>query len=369
MGLRISEVFGVLVDDVVDLGAGGLLIVQGQGGRTFTVRDDHGVVVAVSHKETMKTAAGFRVLVAPESMMRIFRVAIDAFHTDPATGTIDDSARLVPGLREANRSGQLGYRQAFEKAIDAEKLGSGDLGFRVTPHLLRKSLATDLAWARELTDVARRRFMGHRASDDVFGRIYTLDHPGLAPLREVANVLEANIADTIAMLFVPTTRRMSWGKSTPQFSRSDFVETTLIATKWLVDPGDTLLWSAHQVATELNVARTTARRWLRDGTLPSVVVVDLDGVRRRRAQQRDVLVHRDSLRDNVSLTRLANELGISYHALYQRARRLGLHLQPSLLSRQLEVSDDAAAILRGKDKPIGCCSSKMRGVEKKSERL
>ena len=40
MGLRISEAFGILVGDVVDLGDTGLLAVQGQGGRTFAVRDD-----------------------------------------------------------------------------------------------------------------------------------------------------------------------------------------------------------------------------------------------------------------------------------------------------------------------------------------
>lgn len=39
MGLRISEAFGVLVDDVVDLGDSGLLLVRGQGGRDFRVRD------------------------------------------------------------------------------------------------------------------------------------------------------------------------------------------------------------------------------------------------------------------------------------------------------------------------------------------
>lgn len=35
------------MDDVIDLGDSGLLIVRGQGGRAFRVRDDHGRVVAV----------------------------------------------------------------------------------------------------------------------------------------------------------------------------------------------------------------------------------------------------------------------------------------------------------------------------------
>lgn len=45
MALRLSEAFGVLVDDVVDLGGTGLLLVRGQGGRLFRVRDDRGEVV------------------------------------------------------------------------------------------------------------------------------------------------------------------------------------------------------------------------------------------------------------------------------------------------------------------------------------
>jgi len=105
MGLRISEAFGIVVSDVVDLGCTGLLAVQGQGGRTFTVRDDHGQIVAVPHKQTTKTAAGSRVLVVPEKLMDLIRVAIDAFHTDPDTGQVDTAARLVPGLQTPDRSG------------------------------------------------------------------------------------------------------------------------------------------------------------------------------------------------------------------------------------------------------------------------
>jgi len=69
MGLRISEAFGLLVGNVVDLGDIGLLIVHRQGGRYFTIRDDHGRVVTVSHKETTKTSASSRTLVIPPVMM------------------------------------------------------------------------------------------------------------------------------------------------------------------------------------------------------------------------------------------------------------------------------------------------------------
>lgn len=211
MGMRISESFGVLVSDVVDLGDSGLLAAQGQGGRSLNVRDDDGLVIAVPHKETMKTAAGSRVLVVPTVMMQLLRVAIEAFHTDPETGEVDRDARLVPGLHAADRAGQLAYREAFEDAAIAEQLGSVDLGFRVAPHLLRKSVATDLAWQSGIEDAVRRRFMGHRAGDDVFGRVYTLDYPELTLLVKVAVVLDEQIRGSIGTLLTPTTRDIRWG--------------------------------------------------------------------------------------------------------------------------------------------------------------
>ncbi len=117
MGLRISEAFGLLVDDVVDLGDSGLLLVRGQGGRDFRVRDDDGRIVVVQHKERTKTEAGLRALVLPSSMLELLRVAIEAFHTDPEADEIDETARLVPGLQTADQSGQLSFRAASKLSI------------------------------------------------------------------------------------------------------------------------------------------------------------------------------------------------------------------------------------------------------------
>jgi hypothetical protein len=202
-------------------------------------------------------------------MMELIRAAIDAFHTDPETGEVDETARLVPGLHAADRAGQLSYREAFQDAANAEQLGSADLGFRVSPHLLRKSLATDLAWHAGIEDGARRRFMGHRAGDDVFGRIYTLDHPELVPLAKVALVLDEQIRNSIKTLLIPTTRRIRWGHSNPLFDRADHVEATLGAAAWLVDPGaaDDPLCDAERASVELEIGAMTARRWMREGTL------------------------------------------------------------------------------------------------------
>ena len=282
MGLRISEAFGLLVDDVVDLGDSGLLLVRGQGGRDFRVRDDDGRTVVVQHKERTKTEAGLRVLVLPSSMLALLRVAIEAFHTDPEADEIDETARLVPGLQTADQSGQLSFREAFETAATAEGLSSDDLGVRVSPHLLRKSVATDIAWESGIEDGVRRRFMGHRAADDVFGRVYTLDHPELTPLAEVARVLDELVRGSIDSLLVPATRRIHWGRSHRNFHRAAHAEATLLATGWSTDPdgSEDPLCDAQRVSSELRIAETTARRWVRDGTLRCVIVQDRDGAGR-----------------------------------------------------------------------------------------
>jgi integrase len=267
MGLRISEAFGLLVDDVIDLGDTGLLLVRGEGGKPFRVRDDEGRVVSVQYKERTKTEAETRVLVLPRAMLEPLRIAIEAFHTDPETGEVDETARLVPGLRTADESGQLSFREAFVVAAAAEGLSSSELGFRVSPHLLRKSVATDLAWRPGIENAVRRRFLGHRASDDVFGRVYTLDHPEVTPLTEVAQVLDELIAVSIGSLIIPSTRRIRWGHANRIILRAGHAEATLLAAGWSIDPDscDDPLCDVRTVASELRLAETTARRWMRDG--------------------------------------------------------------------------------------------------------
>jgi integrase len=356
MGLRISEAFGILVGDVVDLGDTGLLAVQGQGGRTFAVRDEHGQIVAVPHKKTTKTAAGSRVLVVPPKLMELIRVAIDAFHTDPDNGDIDPAARLVPGLQTPSRSGQHAYRHAFDEATIAEGLSSDDLGFSVSNHLLRKSCATDLAWTAGIEDAVRRRFMGHRAGEDVFGRIYTLDHPDVAPLAKVAEILNHNVAMSIGGLMTPTLHHVQWGTANPIAARSDHVDATLAAAGWLVEAGDSddPLCDARRVAAELDIDPKTARRWMADGTIPTLVVPDAMGVPRRHAQLSAVWQLRERLAGQILLPDLADELGLRYHEAYNMLRRLGIDVEQRLGNREYQLTDEAAGALRAEHERIRC---------------
>ena len=301
----------------------------------------------VQHKERTKTEAVLRVLVLPSSMLVLLQVAIEAFHTDPETDEIDETSRLVPGLQTADQSGQLSFREAFETAATAEGLGSGDLGFRVSPYLLRKSVATDIAWESGIEHGVRRRFMGHRAADDVFGRVYTPDHPELTPLAEVARVLDEMIRGSIGSLLVPTTRRIRWGHSHRNFHRAAHAEATLLAAGWSTDPdhSEDPLCDAQRVSSELRIAESTARRWMRDGTLRCVIVQDRDGVRRRWARLSEVWALRDRLADRILLPDLAEELGVRYHDLYRMSRLLSLELEQHPTSRQFEVSSEAAGRL------------------------
>jgi hypothetical protein len=243
----------------------------------------------------MKTAAGFRMLVVPAKMLELIRLSIDAFLTDPIPGHTNG---LVSGVHEANRSGQQGYVHVREDATIAEGLATSDLGFRVTSHLLRKSLATDLAWQEGIGDTVRRRCMGPRAGDDVFGRICALEHPQIAPLVKVAANLDDQITASIGFLLTPTTRRPHWGKHSPLRQRAEHISATLTNAGWLVDPGspDDPLCDAERVATELDIHPNTARRWMAGSTVAAIVAPDApdaQGVPRRYSRLSAVWSQRD----------------------------------------------------------------------------
>jgi hypothetical protein len=218
----------------------------------------------------------------------------------------------------------------------------------VSSHLLRKSAASDLAWEAGIEVAVRRRFMGHRAGDDVFGRIYTLDHPDVAPLAKVAAVLDDKIAHGIGTLLTPTAYRVKLGHHNPIRARLGHIEATLAAAGWLIEPGDLddALCDAQRVASELGIYLSTARRWMADGVVTCVVAPDERGSPRRLARLSAVRAARDRLAERVLLPDLAEELGLRYHELYHMVRRLDLHLKLYPGTREYQVTPEAAAVLR-----------------------
>ncbi|HVF74807.1 MAG TPA: hypothetical protein VM938_07145 [Acidimicrobiales bacterium] len=324
LGLRISEAYGPRVGDLMDLGDVGLLVVQRQGGRPFLTRTPDGAETVYS-KDTLKRAASYRVVLVPEVLMALLRVVVAAFHTDPVTGEVDLNARLVPWIGREG-AGQAAFRSALENALRQEGSDLESAGFAVVPHDLRKSLATDLAWDADLDELAKRRFMGHKAGDDVFARVYTLDHPTLGPLTEIARALEVHITRQMSSLMVPTEGRIRWRRANPLSGRAAHVDAVLAEAGWQVEPGDgDNPWcDAVRVAAEVGIAERTARRWMRDQVVPSVTDTDRFGNTRRRARLADVEAVRDRLAGRVLLRDLADELGCGYYRAYRSLRRLGL---------------------------------------------
>jgi hypothetical protein len=122
----------------------------------------------------------------------------------------------------------------------------------------------------------------------------------------------------------------------------------------LVDPGDPddPLCDAERVASELAIAKNTARRWMTDGTLPTIVVADAEGVPRRYTQLSAVWAHRDRLADRVLLPDVAERLGLRYSEIYHMVRRLdlGLDLYPG--TREYQVTPGAVAALRAEHERV-----------------
>lgn len=142
----------------------------------------------------------------------------------------------------------------------------------------------------------------------------------------MAAILDDHITADIATLLTPTTRTVHWVGTNPLFARADHVTAVLADAAWQVEPGDPddPLWDAKHVADELDIGTTTARRWMTDGTVPSVVQPAGDGVPRRYSRMSDVLAYRDQRARVIRLPDLAEQLGVRYDETYRSLRYLGL---------------------------------------------
>lgn len=131
--------------------------------------------------------------------MRLFRVAIAAFHTGD-DGVVDADQPLIPDLT-GRESGQQGFRNALQRACTKAGVDLGghfdeEMINRFTPHDLRRSLATDLVW-KDVERARVKRTLGHAAGDDVLGRHYTVDDPALRPAMRVAEAIQADLDEVL----------------------------------------------------------------------------------------------------------------------------------------------------------------------------
>jgi hypothetical protein len=327
LALRISETYGLCVHDLVDDGDRGLVRIHRQGGRTMLDREPGtGRYAAATSSAKLKTTSSYRVLVVPRPLMDLLRVVIEIFHTD-LDGTVRQYARLVPGLKRADESGQVAFRDALRTAalaagVDVSDGWDPDAALLLpVPKDMRAGAITDMAWM-DLPEVARKRFAGHLPGNDVHHRSYVLDSPALAPLVPAAEAMEHIVsADCPGGLMVPTTLSCTTTSQMHLHARRDRLDSALVAVGWYANPvtadGHTAL-TALQAADELGVSTRTVRQWVRAGRLAHGGV-DRGG--RVVVPLTSVLAVKEQFAQRRLLVDVAADLGVDYHHLYYLLRR------------------------------------------------
>jgi excisionase family DNA binding protein len=338
LGLRIGEAFGPLVGDLIDEGTYGRLVVDKQGGRSFLVRNERGAIEVRDHKERLKNDDSVRCLLVPRHLMVLLRHLIQAYHTDPSTGRVDLDARLVPGIREANRSGAHNYRSSLGHLL---KAGGID---RFQPHDLRKSLATDLRYSGITNELIQKRYLGH-VGEDVHDRVYVLDVENAKPQLAIAAHLDELIETQLAgNLMVPTVKRHQFGTKNPIRHRLSYVDEVLSACGWQVGVSDACepLLDTKGVAEQLGIAPTTARRLIREGHLPAARTSPTGG-HLVRSSDVDAWNGTGDTPD-VSLADAARALNVTYHEAWRMVDQLELVVERDGSGR-LVLTDDVLSEL------------------------
>ena len=339
-GLRISEAYGLTVSRFfVDDDGTGFLIVDHQDG--WCVKRDKDGGRHSAPRKTPKTKAGYRLMPLPALLTALIGNIIAAFHTD-ADGVINPLARLVPTIQSAN-GGKDGFRTALKAAARALDLdvdaSDDDTKSNLRPHDLRKNFGTDLAWSDEIQPLLKRRAMGHRAGDDVFELVYTLDTRLKKHLGPVAAMFDEQLAVAgITTLMVPTIHRPLYLKSAdPTLIAS--INAPLAEAGWQIDENPDEI-DVAEAAALLGMVETATRRLFVNGHIPA-----RKSRKEWRATRTDVLGYRDRLSGFRLLPDIADDAGISYDAAYMEVKRLGIVVEKDSYTRQLLYTPAHATLI------------------------
>jgi excisionase family DNA binding protein len=355
LGLRLSEAFGIKVEHVEDLGDYGLIDIARQGGGTYQERDEHGQYVTEHQREATKREASRRVLWAPPVLMQLIRIIIEAYHTDPDTGQVRRDARLIPGLQEQDRAGKHTFRTALKQAAGAAGIEEDELETRLTPHHLRRSLATTVAYEQVTDEVSQRMHLGHQAGQDVRSRHYLLKDPRHRELKRIAEHTETQVREIADDLIAPTSKSVQWGRQNPIRRRLDYVQIVLGHYGWQVplqDAGSEWLTVA-ETAKLLGMHPTKVRERMADGRIPAEQRPW--GTRYCwHARREDVEAYLREVTPEYTLEGIAKEVGLTYHQAYEQLKRLGAHPHRKPGSRALEVTAEHLQLLRAEQHRVRC---------------
>jgi hypothetical protein len=342
-GVRISEAYGPRVDDYFRDSAGRPWLSLGkQGGTASYGRNERGKLQPQHQKPDPKTGAGLRTIPIPEHFATMLDMLIAVYHTDVETGQVDRRARLIPGVRRENQSGQSTFRTWLEEALACS-------GQTFTPHVLRGALITDLKGAG-IDERRAHYYAGHKQPNATIQDIHYDFGPSSADLHAIADLLDAKIAEELGCtdLKQPTPLRESWGANTRRHRQSAAIEQRLQACGWRsTEPADATLGrelDAEAVGKMIDRSAAHTRRLMRTGD----IVAHLRPWREREvwwAYEADVQRY---LTDNagVTVTELSAELGWSYHQVWHLLRELGLVSDDHLHRRSLRLTSEAADRLR-----------------------
>ena len=327
LGLRVSEVYGINVEDIIDLGTRGAITLEKQGGKAFWVRGADDQIIKVNAKTAMKTSSSRRIMVAPTQLMEMMRVYLRAFHMDPDTAEVNPKARFIVGLRDPQSSGSAAYGGALKNAYESAGLGFKDVGFRASTHHLRKSMATDVDMLTDISKWLHSLMLGHAPKGhdggaDITRRVYILKSERVVePLVKAAEELERIIDDSGCSLLTPS--RMK-----PQYSRDHYLREErwqahveeVLAESGLSHPGEVMLTIA-EAASRLGVTRRKLSELVRENKITATKVDQpLSSEPRYLIDPQIVEAELERSRSRISITEAAEELGTLVWPIYRAVK-------------------------------------------------
>ncbi|OIQ76240.1 phage integrase family protein [mine drainage metagenome] len=355
LGLRISELYGVKLSDLLVVDGRQYMRVYRQGGRVTLQRDRVGALSAVEVKERTKTEQSKRVIPLPHALSDLLESYIAMYHTDPATGVRDPDARLIVGLRHDDTSGQGGLRSSLVAALAQEGVETGDELRRVLayfhPHDLRAGLITDLTRAG-VDKRVREMYTGHWNPKDAHeGYDRGASDTELLTIAEATDELISASTD-LHDLRVPTAKRESFGTTTRLAQVKETIRGSLRECGWYDPTGertttgtddDVTPLTAPEVGQRLGVSPQRARLLMREGTIDAFQVPW--GARSVWVATPSAVDAYLDARSGTRLNEVAPGLGLAYHQALDLAKTLDVLPADRERGETIFLSPDAVSAL------------------------